>query len=741
MEEIIFKVGVNTGNTESKVDGITDSLDKTGEQAKQTDKDLYNLGARFEDIYGELQPLSTRLGEIEDRMYELALAGKQNTDEFRTLQAEVVRYRQTIIETDRAVDLLAEQGRGLGTALQLGNAVVSGYGALQGAMALVGNESEDLQKVMVKLQAVQAVLNSLEQIKITLDQKEIILTSLRTGATKALTVVQTVYTTAVGATTGAMQALRVAMLAIPIVAIIAGIVALISVIADLVSEEEKAETQNEALTKSYERQQAVMDRMFEKRTRDIQNQIDLRKAQGASEDEIHGLEINLLKEQEAQRRVTMRRELSMVDQRRQAYRQALKEGNEDLAREIKSEIEQHRNKFRDLKNLDGQYEVDRKIADTEFQKEQEQQAKEQAQKQREAYKKQQEERKRQAEERRKFELEQERLLQDLIAENIADADQRALVQLTNKHQRELAEIQKKYGKESEIVKQLQAKQTNEVLALIDEQEKAFNEKQDAETQARVQKQNESRKSQLEADLINLQDDFFARMELEQQLAKLEREQQLANKDLTEGEKAKIEAEYQARTKEIAKETEAEKQRLQQETIDKQVEWTQRGLASATALTDAFFSFRMSRAEKGSKEEEKLARKQFQVQKAMNLAGAITDGYKAITSSLAQSPIAIGPLPNPAGIASLAFATSTTLANIAKIASTKFEGNGASGTSVSAPQVTVPTVESGGIPTPDQGIETQGLNDTSKNKVVLVDSDVKASLANSSKVDVIATIGG
>ena len=153
-EEIIFKVGVETGNTVNDLNKLEKELEGVDKATKQTSQDMYNLSARFEDIYGDLQPLSSRLGEIEDRMYELALAGKQNTDEFRALQAEVVRYRQTIIETDRSVDLLAEQGRGLGTALQIGGGIVAGYGAVQGAMALVGNESEELQKVMVKLQAI-----------------------------------------------------------------------------------------------------------------------------------------------------------------------------------------------------------------------------------------------------------------------------------------------------------------------------------------------------------------------------------------------------------------------------------------------------------------------------------------------------------------------------------------------------------------------------------------------------------
>lgn len=77
---------------------------------------------------------------------------------------------------------------------------------------------------------------------------------------------------------------------------------------------------------------------------------------------------------------------------------------------------------------------------------------------------------------------------------------------------------------------------------------------------------------------------------------------------------------------------------------------------------------MKNLEKGSKEEEEMARKQFNFNKGMQLGLAIIDTAKAVTSSLAQSPVAIGPIPNPAGIASLAFAAISGAATIASIAS-------------------------------------------------------------------------
>lgn len=97
-----------------------------------------------------------------------------------------------------------------------------------------------------------------------------------------------------------------------------------------------------------------------------------------------------------------------------------------------------------------------------------------------------------------------------------------------------------------------------------------------------------------------------------------------------------------------------------------------------AVGDIAFAAKMAKVEKGSKEEEELAKKQFKFNKSMQLAGAIIDAGKAVTASLASAPLAIGAVPNPLGIASLAAAVTTSAANIAKIASTQFTSTGGGG---------------------------------------------------------------
>jgi hypothetical protein len=146
-------------------------------------------------------------------------------------------------------------------------------------------------------------------------------------------------------------------------------------------------------------------------------------------------------------------------------------------------------------------------------------------------------------------------------------------------------------------------------------------------------------------------------------------------------------------KEKITELEREKQekirQLNLETFQANLDLAQQGVTALQGLADVAFANKMSKVKKGSKEEEALARKQFEFNKKLQLAGAIIDAGKAVTASLAQAPVAIGAVPNPAGIASLAFVAIASAANIAKIAATKYESSNAPSST------TTPSIGGGG----------------------------------------------
>ena len=129
-------------------------------------------------------------------------------------------------------------------------------------------------------------------------------------------------------------------------------------------------------------------------------------------------------------------------------------------------------------------------------------------------------------------------------------------------------------------------------------------------------------------------------------------------------------------------------------VQKDFEFAGKTLGAIEGITSLAQANKLKGVEKGSKEEEKILRQQFKINKSMQLAGAIIDAGKAITASLASSPIAIGPVPNPAGIASLAFAATTSAINIAKIAATQFTSSTTPSTDTQAPSTTAVAPASG-----------------------------------------------
>jgi len=143
-----------------KAVGGLENLDKA---LKEVDKSAKSVDATFEEVYGDLQPLTSRMGEAEDRLYELALAGQSATKEYQDLLQTVGNYRKVQMQTDMVVDAAATTfDAKLGGALQ---GVTSTFAGVQGAMALTGGESQKLEEALLKVQGAMALAEGVRGIR------------------------------------------------------------------------------------------------------------------------------------------------------------------------------------------------------------------------------------------------------------------------------------------------------------------------------------------------------------------------------------------------------------------------------------------------------------------------------------------------------------------------------------------------------------------------------------------------
>jgi hypothetical protein len=186
-----------------------------GEAKKALDnqaKAIDNLGKSGKSLTGQLRGLKQELAALE-------AAGQDGTDAFNKLLISAARLEDQIGDTRDRVRILASDTFKFDAAVGATQALASGFEVAQGAAALFGSESEDLQKSLLKVQAAIAVANGVQQIAALVTEQSAVKTAVLTAA-------QATYATVVGTSTGALKVFRLALAATGVGALVIGLVAL-----------------------------------------------------------------------------------------------------------------------------------------------------------------------------------------------------------------------------------------------------------------------------------------------------------------------------------------------------------------------------------------------------------------------------------------------------------------------------------------------------------------------------------
>lgn len=262
-------------------------------------KATHDVSASFEEVYGDLQPLTTRMGEAEDRLYELANAGQTASKEYQDLLETVGNYRKVQIQTDMAVDAAATtMAQKLGGAL---GGATAGFELMQGVMGTFGAESEQVEKLLLKVQSAMAISQGIQGVREAIPAITAFGTAIKTQAITALTTLKgALITTGIGALVVALGFAVNAM----------GLFSDSS--EDAEKKQKKLDDQLEKTNKSLEGQRNFYDKLSASMEQSTRKQILDARKRGATEEEItdittKGIErrIELLKIEEEQARKTM----------------------------------------------------------------------------------------------------------------------------------------------------------------------------------------------------------------------------------------------------------------------------------------------------------------------------------------------------------------------------------------------------------------------------------------------------
>ena len=702
---INLEIKDNFKKVEKDIDDLNKSLKDTAENNRDVSK-------TFEEVYGELKPLTARMGEAEDRLYELAAAGQTTTQEYKELLETVGQYRQVQIQTDLAVDGASQtMTQKLGSAL---NGATSAFATTQGAMALFGSENEALEESLLKVQAALAIQQGVDGL--TTSYKEL---GGKTGiATKAQTAfnfvmnLNPILLIVSGITLAIAALLKFTSVLDPVIDGLKNFGDAIG-LTDYAGEKRAANEKKryEAELKQIQKIKEQKEKAFNNEQKAIERLIAIRSAEGKSTAELTKQKIagSIAYQKELQKEMQLeidRREeiIASIDKSSSFERSiALVEG---FGLEgLKNANEEALNSIRDSEN-------ELKIADINAKKEA------------------QDRRKTDADDARKL----RRSIEDEEIKAIKDKDQREQTQLIVSAQRRIEDLsltEKDAKKNAQLIKQIEQ---NLITDLDKLDQEWYNQQQQAQKVADVfiiQQERELLQmiediseqnfqltlSDQERELLAIQDKYFTIETLAAGNSEALREIEIAKLNEFNNVNLKFQEERDRQNKEQA---EKEKKR-EQDILEFKLNSVTETFKLISTITEMF-----------GKKGEKAARRAFMIQKASSIAQATIETYKganAIFASAAANPSSILFPAQPFIAAGLAVAAG--VANIAKIASQKFEGGGAPSASSDTGSIPSLTGASASSFTANTNTQTTDLTTlgqgsqqgTSMSQVVVLESDI------------------
>jgi hypothetical protein len=138
------------------------------------------------------QSLKSELRQLQNQLASGELQGKAFEDASR----RAGDLRDRIGDVNARVNVLASDTKKLDTFISVGQGIAGGFAAAQGAMAVFGAESADLQKQLVKIQGAMALLNGVQAVAATLNKDSAASVLLFSKAQKIATITTRVFATA-----------------------------------------------------------------------------------------------------------------------------------------------------------------------------------------------------------------------------------------------------------------------------------------------------------------------------------------------------------------------------------------------------------------------------------------------------------------------------------------------------------------------------------------------------------------
>jgi len=246
-------------------------------------KTVFEIDIETAGAVSSAKDLREQFSILEDKMFELANAGKEGTKEFEAIRRALAGTKERIDDLNETIDLLKPEAKFQAFA-NLGAGIASGFAAAQGAAQLFGSESEELNESLAKVQSAMALAQGVQGLAGMGDNLRVVGAMLKSTAigTKLVTATQWLY--------------NAAMAANPIGLVVAALAALVGVIALVVKSQESAIEEEKKLIAAREAELNQLKRLKDSLENFQSFETNLAKARGKTLIETRELEDKQYKE-------------------------------------------------------------------------------------------------------------------------------------------------------------------------------------------------------------------------------------------------------------------------------------------------------------------------------------------------------------------------------------------------------------------------------------------------------------
>lgn len=209
-----------------------DALLREEQQLRKSQEAAQNNANAQQSLRAQLRNVREQLGQMEE-------AGLRGTETFRQLQKEAGRLANAIGDAQTQARIFSHDNAGLQGMIAGLSGVAGAFSAAQGAVALFAGENENLQKIMLKVQALMSITMGLQQVANALNKDSAFMLVTVTKAKELLAAANLKLAGALGISTVAAQALM-ATLTFGLSVAITAVIAIISKLSSKQAEAKKA---------------------------------------------------------------------------------------------------------------------------------------------------------------------------------------------------------------------------------------------------------------------------------------------------------------------------------------------------------------------------------------------------------------------------------------------------------------------------------------------------------------------